>query len=210
MNKKVILITGASKGIGEHLAISLAYKYNLILCGRSITLADGFPTFISMPCDITVKEDIERVVARGVEKFGKIDILINNAGWWQFNDFEKITEEELLKMYEVNVKGMLLSTQAVLPLMRKANKGHIINILSIRAISGGPNRAAYSASKFAAKGLMDSLRIEVKPNIKITNICPGKVSDNDVTYTDLHKTIDYVLSLSDKAIIRDLIIGGHL
>jgi len=94
--------------------------------------------------------------------------------------------------------------------MLKQGQGHIINILSTRAITGGPNRAAYSASKFAAKGLMDSLRLEIPKSIKITNICPGKVSDEDVTHKDLCKTIDYVLSLSDKAIIRDLIIGGVL
>lgn len=208
--KKVILITGASKGMGENLAIHLSQYYNLILCSRNIKLDDSSKNFISLPCDITKKEDIENVITRGIEKFGKIDILINNAGWWQFTNFENITEEELLKMYEVNVKGILLCTQAVLPIMRKLNNGHIINILSIRAISGGPKKAAYSASKFAAKGLMDSLRIEVEPNIRITNICPGKVSEEDVTYSDLCKTVDYILSLSDKAIIRDLIIGGQL
>ena len=207
--KKVVLITGASRGIGQQLGNSL-WRYNKILCSRSMEAQDRYTNILSIPCDVTNKDDIKTMVNKGLEKFGRIDVLINNAGWWQFNDFENITEEEFSKMYEVNVKGILLTTQAVLPTMLKQGSGHIINILSIRAITGGPNRGAYTASKFAAKGLMDSLRLEVPESIKITNVCPGNVSEEDVTYKDLCNTIDYVLSLSDKAVVRDLIIGGHL
>ena len=208
--KKVALITGANRGIGKALALNMSDDYNLILCSETMPLADKFSTFLSMPCDVTNKNDVRKVVAKGLEKFGRIDVLINNAGWWQFHEFKNITEKELTKMYDVNVKGLLLFSQAVLPAMLKQQNRHIINILSIRAITGGPNRAAYSASKFAAKGLMDSLRMEIGSSIKITNICPGKVSKKDVTHKDLCKTVEYLLSLSNNAIIRDLIIGGQL
>jgi len=208
--KKVVLITGANRGIGRALALSLSEDYNLILCSKTMLLADKFKTFLRMPCDVTNKKDVEKVVSEGLKKFGRIDVLINNAGWWKFNEFKNITEKELDKMYDVNVKGLLLGSQAVLPAMLRQNRGYIINILSIRAISGGPNRAAYSASKFAAKGLIECLRMELNPTIKITNICPGKVSKKDVTNNDLCKTVGYLLSLSDKAIVRDLIIGGQL
>jgi NADP-dependent 3-hydroxy acid dehydrogenase YdfG len=207
--KKVALITGASRGIGQAIANSL-YNYNLILCSKSMKFQDRYSNILSMPCDITNKNQVKEVVNKGLEKFGRIDVLINNAGCWKFNNFGNITEEELQKMYDVNVKGILLCSQGVLETMLKQNSGHIINILSIRSITGAPDKAAYSASKFAAKGLMDSLRMEIGPAIKITNICPGKISNEDVTTKDICKTVDYILSLSDKATVRDIVIGGQL
>jgi len=208
--KKVVLVTGASKGIGNAVYSYLTGTCNLIICDKTMKPENRYNNIISIPCDITDKEQVQVMVNKGIEKFGRIDVLINNAGIYQFNNFEDITEEELNSMYQVNVKGILLCSQAVLPIMLKQNSGKILNILSIRSHTGAPTKAAYSASKFAAKGLMDSLRMELKSPINITNICPGKVSEEDVTYSDLCKTVDYLLSLSDKAIVRDIILGGQL
>jgi short-subunit dehydrogenase len=128
----------------------------------------------------------------------------------KFNNFMSLTEDELMEMFDVNVRSVLIVTQIVLKKMLKQNSGHIMNISSIRGISGCPNKSGYAASKFALQGLTDSLRLELKDTpIKITNICPGKVGQS-VLPTDVMLTVRYILSLSDITFIRNIILGGQL
>ena len=207
---KVALITGTSKGIGQAIDRTL-WQYNRIQCSPSTEFEDRYANILSVPCDVSNREQVKDMVNQGLAKFGRIDVLINNAGSYIFDDFENIKEEDFDNMYKVNTKGILICTQEILPIMRKQKTGHIINILSIRGITGCPGRGAYTATKFAAKGLTDSLRMELKDsNIKVTNICPGRVAPDKVTNEDICKTVDYVLSVSQNCNIRDIILGGQL
>ena len=191
--KKTAIITGGSSGLGKYLCNNLMSNYNIIdLSRRSI----------NTPCDITNNESIKNII----KNIKTVDLLINNAGVMLFNSFPNITEEEFDITFATNVKGTFLVTQSVLPLMN--SNSYIINISSIRGITGCPNKAIYSASKFALQGMTDSLRKESN-GVRITNICAGRIPDS-VTHLDILKTIKYITSLSNRTIIRDIILGGQL
>jgi short-subunit dehydrogenase len=193
--KKTAIITGGSGLLGKEIIKFLSKKYNVINLSRTNTIT---------PCDIC--EAVQ--IANYVHYLSSVDLLINNAGVMLYDSFSNIKEIDFDKTFLTNVKGAFLVTQTVLPLMPRGS--YIINISSIRGITGAPNKAIYSASKFALQGLMDSLRKELKDSgIKITNICPGKISES-VTTRDIVKTINYILSLSDETFIRDIILGGVL
>lgn len=193
--KKTAIITGGSGEIGKAIIKSLSNKYMILNLSRTDTIT---------PCDICEKVQISNYI----HYLSGVDLLINNAGIMLYDSFLNIKESDFDKTYLTNVKGTLLVTQTVLPIMTKGS--HIINISSIRGITGAKNKAAYSASKFALHGMMDSLRDELKTSdIKVTNICPGKLYES-VTSTDIVRTIKYILSLSNKTFIRDIVLGGVL
>lgn len=190
--KKTAIITGGSGTLGKAIIEALSDRYNIINLSRHDTIT---------PCDITKKVQISNYIAY----LSGVDLLINNAGIMLYDSFLNIKEKDFDTTYLTNVKGTFLVTQTVLPILNPGS--HIINISSIRGITGAPNKAAYSASKFALQGLTDSIRKEFKEaKFKITNICPGKVFDS-VMPEDIVKTINYILSLSDKTFIRDIILG---
>lgn len=192
---KTAIITGASSGVGFHLARALRDDYRILNLSRSNT---------ETSCDVRSKQSI----IKALEGVDSVDLLINSAGVMHFNSFMNIREDEIDEMYLTNVKGTFMMIQYVLPLM--PDGGHVINISSIRGITGAPTKAAYAASKFAVQGLTDSLRQELgKSKIKITNICPGKIPES-VEYSDIVKTVKYVLSLSETTMVRDIILGGQL
>lgn len=211
MNKKVAIITGANRGIGQMIANSLAIDYNTVICDVSAKFEDKYGNVLYIPCDVSDKNSVKDVVNKTIEKFGRIDVLVNNAGLMLFDLFDDIKDEDIDRMYDVNVKGALFFSQEVLPVMRKQNSGYIITISSTRGITGAPHKGAYSATKFAVRGLMESIQTENKKyGIKTTSICPGAVGDDKVTKEDVAKTVKYLLSLGPKAYVKQIIIGGQL
>jgi NAD(P)-dependent dehydrogenase (short-subunit alcohol dehydrogenase family) len=124
--------------------------------------------------DITSPDDAEDAVKAAIERFGKIDVLVNNAGAAQMGFFEEITPEQMSRQIETNLIGPMTVTQAILPEMRKARSGHIITITSRAGLVGMEFASVYAASKFGLEGWMESLRFEVEPfGIKTTIVEPG-------------------------------------
>ncbi|MBS3748869.1 MAG: SDR family oxidoreductase [Candidatus Thermoplasmatota archaeon] len=194
MDKKVILLTGASSGLGKSTADYLTKKGYIVL-GTSRTAAHpdeiridantSFPLMIKM--DVTSEQSISQVISFIQKKFGRIDILINNAGWGISGPIEETSIDVTKSLFEINVFGMLRVTQQVLPLMRTQNQGLIINISSIGGVIGLPFQGLYSASKFAVEGISESLRMEVSQfGIKVVLVEPG---DFKTSFTNNRKKI---------------------
>jgi len=226
MANKVAIVTGASRGIGKAIAQALFKNgYIVVACATSFSNKEK-KNYIELHCDVTKKEDIKKVVDTVMKKFGRINVLVNNAGLITYDKFTDIKEKDFDNLFLVNVKGVMLFSQAVLPIMKKQRSGYLINMSSIRGITGAPNKGAYSATKFAIRGLTETMFAENKEfGIKATTICPGLISTNSTkdimkTYglkkeevlreSDISDTLLYLLRLSPKAYVREIIIGGHL
>jgi len=182
---KVIIITGASSGIGKELAIKLSEKGALLsLAARNeIKLKEvaekcklKSKTVLTVTTDVSKKEQCKNLIEETINKFGKIDILINNAGITMWTMFEDITDIDLVeKIMKVNYLGSVYCTHFALPYLKKT-KGLIVGISSLTGRTGVPTRTAYAASKFAMTGFFDSLRIELKKTgVAVTMIYPGFV-----------------------------------
>ncbi len=158
--KKVILITGISSGFGKETASLLAGNGHKVY-GTIRKAAETDPLVHALHMDLTDPESIEKAVKTVFEKEGKIDVLINNAGMHSGGPVETIPVETIKLQMDTNFLGMVLLTQAVLPLMRKQGGGTIINFGSIGGLMGLPFQAFYSAGKFAIEGFSEALRMEV-------------------------------------------------
>jgi short-subunit dehydrogenase len=182
---QVVLITGASSGIGRRLAIDLATKGATVIgCGRSAErlqqteeeMRRANRSCAMMACDLGERREVEEMVGRVVADFGRIDILINNAGIGMRKPFVESSVETVEAIMRTNYLGMVYCTHAVLPSMIARGKGHIVNISSVAGKIGTLNTAAYCASKFAMNGFSESLYHELKPlGIHVSIICPGPV-----------------------------------
>lgn len=177
---KTWFITGASRGIGAEIAkAALANGDRVIATARNpkqvIEALNAEPDqLIALPLDVTDKQQVQRAVHDGVERFGAIDVLVNNAGYGQLGLFEEVTSEASEAQFAVNVLGLFEVTRAVLPVMRKQRSGHIFNFSSVGGIQGVGFAALYCASKFAVEGFSESLAQEVEQfGIKITIVGPG-------------------------------------
>ena len=173
---KVAFVTGASKGIGAAVARALAAEgVRLGLASRSgddLGIADA----VARTCDVRKLEQVEEAVAATVERFGRLDILVANAGVGSWGPFENTKLEDLDEMIDVNVKGMFWSVRAALPHLRAAGESDIVTIASEAGRRALPGEAAYVASKFAQLGFTRSLDHELRQHgIRCTNICPGGV-----------------------------------
>ncbi len=177
---KVWFITGCSTGFGRYLAIeALAKGYLVIVAARNPNdvkdiVANYANTSLVVKLDVTVPAQITSSVNEAIEKFGKIDVLVNNAGIGYFGAIEESEEAEVRRMFEINVFGLAHMTQAVLPIMRKQRSGHILNIASIGGLRSFPGVGFYNATKYAVDGLSESLSKEVAPlGIKVTIVAPS-------------------------------------
>ncbi|NML58835.1 oxidoreductase [Chryseobacterium cheonjiense] len=177
MNKKVVLITGASSGMGKETAKTLIKQgHTVYTVARRIDQMQDLKILGGHPIqmDITSENDIQNVVDVIIEKEGKIDVLWNNAGYGLFGSVEDIPVDEARQQFEVNLFGLAAITQKVLPYMRKANAGTIINTSSMGGKMYTPMGAWYHASKHAVEGFSDCLRLELKPfNINVVVLEPG-------------------------------------
>ena len=178
-NKNVWFITGAGRGMGIDIAkAALAKGYQVVATGRDpekvTQLLGENENLLVVKLDVTSTSDAEAAVKAAVDRFGTIDVLVNNAGNFYAGYFEEISPDQIEKQLATNFMGPLNVTRAVLPVMRKARSGHIISMSSIAGLVGGEFTSAYAASKFALEGWMESLRFEVETfGIKTTIVEPG-------------------------------------
>lgn len=193
MTQKVILITGASSGIGAGIARELAKTDAILLLGarresRLAALAEelrfnGSEVAIKA-LDVTRREDVVQFADYAREKWGRIDVMINNAGIMPLSPMASLRVDEWDQMIDVNIKGVLYGIAAVLPTMLAHQRGHIINIASIGALAVSPTAAVYCATKFAVRAISDGLRQE-NSQLRVTCVHPGVVeSELASTITD--------------------------
>lgn len=178
---KVVLITGASEGIGAACAAAFRQRGALLsLTARSEErLAQIGPDALITPGDITAEETRERVVARTIERFGTIDILINNAGMGIYTPAWRAPMPEIRQMFELNLFAPLAMIQTVAPHMRAQKSGMIVNVGSIAGKLTVPWLTLYSASKFAMGSLTNGIRMELeREGIRAMQVCPGYVNTN--------------------------------
>ncbi|HVW97632.1 MAG TPA: SDR family oxidoreductase [Mucilaginibacter sp.] len=188
LNDKVVIITGASSGIGKSLAIGLAKRgANLVLGARHFvnlcTISqkieqDYGVKAVSVQCDVTIEEDCKLLINQALTTFGKIDVLINNAGISMRALFKDTDLKVLKSVMDVNFWGTVYCTKYALPAITES-KGVIVGISSIAGYKGLPGRSGYSASKFAMNGFLDVLREEnLKTGVHILTACPGFTASN--------------------------------
>ena len=183
---KTAIITGASSGIGQATAKELAGKgYHVILAARredqlkelkdEIEAAGGTAEY--KVTDVTSAEEMRALAEAALEKNGKIDVLVNNAGLMPLSLMNKLKVDEWDRMIDVNIKGVLYGIAAVLPIMEKQKSGHIVNISSVAGHSIFKGSAVYSGTKFAVRAISEGLRQEIDPSheIRVTIVSPGAV-----------------------------------
>lgn len=169
----VILITGVTSGFGRAVARRLVSKGHKVY-GTSRSKEGAMDGFVCIKADSSSEEDVKTAVSYILEKEGRIDVLVNNAGMGIAGPLEFCSWEDCAKQMDVNFMGAVRYVQAVLPSMRVRKKGHIICISSIGGRVGLPYQAMYSASKFAIEGMCEALRLEVRQfGIKVTTVAPG-------------------------------------
>jgi NADP-dependent 3-hydroxy acid dehydrogenase YdfG len=183
---KVVIITGASSGIGEATAKELASKgAKLVLAARredrlkklQEEIQDNGGQAIYKVTDVTSHEQMEELAGYTLNQFGKIDVLVNNAGLMPLSFLHQKKVKEWDTMIDVNIKGVLYGIAAVLPFMREHKSGHIINISSVAGHVSGPTAAVYAGTKFAVRAISEGLRKEeFSNNIRTTIISPGRVT----------------------------------
>ena len=179
-NYPVWFITGCSTGFGRELAkLILSRGWKAVITARNVDqikgLAEGYEnTALVLPLDVTKKDQVLSAVAKAEETFGKIDVLVNNAGYGYFSSIEEGEEDKIRSQFETNFFGLVNMIQAVLPGMRQQRRGHIINFSSIGGLVGFTATGFYHATKFAVEGLSESLSKEVGPlGIKVLLVEPG-------------------------------------
>jgi len=169
---KIIVITGASAGIGKTTAELFKEKGNKVYCLQRRTV-EGFD---SISVDVTNKEAVDNAIKSIFDKEGRIDVLVNNSGFGISGAIEDTTQENIKKLFDVNFFGLVNAAQAVIPYMREKGGGTIVNVSSVAAPLSIPFQSFYSASKAAVSSFTESLRNEVAPfNIKVTSVLPGDV-----------------------------------
>jgi NADP-dependent 3-hydroxy acid dehydrogenase YdfG len=179
-DQPVWFITGCSTGFGRELAtLILKRGWNAIVTARKTEqiadLAEGFPdSALVMALDVNDKDQVASTVAKAQEAFGKIDVLVNNAGYGYFSSIEEGEEDKIRAQFETNVFGLIAMMQAVLPGMRERRRGHIVNFSSIGGLRSFMATGFYHATKFAVEGISESLSQEVAPlGIKVLLVEPG-------------------------------------
>lgn len=201
---KVWFITGCSTGFGRNIAMEALQQGNKVAVTSRNTddvkdIVAQYPdTTVAIKLDVTNAKQVTTAVELAIEKFGRIDVLVNNAGIGYFGAIEESEEAEYRRMFEINFFGLAAVTNAVLPVMRAQRSGHIINISSVGGLVAFPGIGFYNASKFAVTGYSEALAKEVAPlGIKVTVIAPsgfrtdwaGRSANNTkVVIDDYHET----------------------
>jgi len=183
---KVVVITGASSGLGEATARDLSAQGATVVLGarradRIKSLADELTRrggkALAVPTDVIHSEQVKKLVDGAVQAYGRIDVMINNAGLMPQSPLERLRIDEWDRMIDVNIKGVLYGIAAALPYMKEQKSGHIINVSSVAGHKVRAGGAVYAATKHAVLALSEGLRQEVKPyNIRTTVISPGAVA----------------------------------
>ncbi len=174
---KVAFVTGASRGIGAAVARSLSAEgVKLGLASRSGADLD-LPDAIGLECDVTDRGQVERAVAATVERFGRLDICIANAGVGSYHSLDQTPPEHIEEMIDVNLKGTIYAYRASIPHLIASGEGDIVTVASEAGRRGLPGEAVYCASKFGQVGLTRALDHELREkNVRCSNVCPGGVA----------------------------------
>ena len=186
IENKVVVITGASSGLGEAAARHLAAQGATVVLGArradriealAAELTAAGHKARAVVTDVTDREQVRNLVDTAVREFGRIDVMLNNAGLMPLAPLERLKVDEWDRMIDVNIKGVLYGIAAALPHMKERKSGHIINVSSVYGHVVDPGATVYCATKFAVRALSEGLRREVKPyDIRTTVISPGAVS----------------------------------
>jgi len=199
---KVIVITGASSGLGEAAARHLCAEGATVVLGarrverlKSLTedLIAGGGKARAVQTDVTKSDQVKKLVDTAVQTYGRIDVMVNNAGLMPHSPLERLKVDEWNQMVDVNLKGVLYGIAAALPYMKQQKSGHFINVSSVAGHKVSYAGAVYAATKHAVRALSEGLRQEVKPyNIRTTIISPGAVATelpDRITESDVSKNI---------------------
>ena len=239
LKDKVAIITGASSGIGEATARRLAESgARVVLAARRVERLEALAadierregTALVAPTDVTDERSVQRLARTALDAFGRIDILINNAGIMPLSPISKLKVAEWDRMIDVNIKGVLYCVAATLPTMLEQGSGHIINVSSVAGRRPFPSGTVYSATKFAVRAISQGLRLELSPinGIRVTDIEPGVVAtelthhitDNETANRfqemwaektplesiDIAETILFVLSRPDHVNVNEILV----
>ncbi|WP_102958835.1 SDR family oxidoreductase [Mangrovicella endophytica] len=182
---KVVVITGAGSGIGRATALHLAASGAKVVLGArreeqiagvaaEIEAAGGQAAF--RRTDVTRRDEVEALVQLACERFGRLDVLVNNAGIGPISRFDALKVEDWDAMIDVNIRGVLHGIAAALPIFGRQKSGHIVNIVSTAGLKIVPTMGVYAATKNAARTITEALRQESGPNLRVTEISPGFVA----------------------------------
>ncbi|WP_292389971.1 SDR family NAD(P)-dependent oxidoreductase [Methanosarcina sp. UBA5] len=186
------LVTGGSRGIGRAICLALAKEgANVIITARNENeIKDTMDKLkamgskaLAIRADVRSEEDVRRLVSMTIDKCGRLDILINNAGVAYKKRLEETTLQEYEKIMDTNLKGVFLCTKYAIPYLRESKNGKIINISSVGGLHGLPDFSVYCASKFGVNGMTESVAAELEGEIKVYSVCPGAVD------TDMYRSI---------------------
>ena len=215
IENKVIVITGGSSGLGEATARFLAQKGAKVVLGarRSEKLAaivndiraqGGEAEFVTM--DVTKSDQVQMLIDKAIETFGRLDVMINNAGLMSIAPLAELKVDEWDRMIDINVKGVLYGIAAALPVFTKQNSGHFINLSSIAGVKViAPGGVVYSGTKFAVSAISEGLRVEVGGAIRTTTIEPGMVKSELVNGSSHQESANFMSEVYKHAISADAI-----
>src|SRR5580692_10807567 len=181
---KVVVITGASSGIGEATALLLAERGAKVVLGArgqnrlktlAARIADAGGEAAYAPTDVKRREDVINLVKLACERYGKVDVLVNNAGIMPVSPLDDLRVEDWEEMIDINIKGVLYGIAAALPVFRKQGFGHFVNTASTAGHKTVPNQSIYSGTKFAVRAISEGLRQEAGDKLRVTIISPGFV-----------------------------------
>lgn len=196
ISSKVVVITGASSGLGEATARHLAARgAKVVLGARRVERLQGLVAEIeaaggealAIATDVTSAQQVNALIAGAVQRFGRVDVLVNNAGLMAIAPMDEVKVDEWSRMFDINVMGVLHGVAAALPLFRQQGSGHFINVASVAGIKVfSPGGTVYSATKFAVRAISEGLRHEVGGAIRTTVISPGAV-DSELKHGSSHE-----------------------
>lgn len=180
--QKIILVTGASSGIGEAVVRRLAGEGHVVVAGarrtdRLAALADSAEGAVeAVRVDVTDRDDVRAFVDSARERHGRVDVLVNNAGVMPLSRLDALLVDEWDRMVDVNLRGLLHGIAAALPVFTEQGGGHFVTTASIGAHQVVPTAAVYSGTKYAAWAITEGLRLESDPSIRVTTLTPGVVT----------------------------------
>lgn len=178
--EKVLFVTGASSGIGrETVKLFQAKNWKVAATMRSPEASEDLQKIADVECfrlDVTEPASIEKAFSDALEKFGRIDVVVNNAGYGLLGPFEAATDEQVRRQFETNVLGLMNVCRAAIPYFRQNKRGHIVNISSLGGRTAFPFSSLYNATKWAVEGFTESLQYELEPfNVRVKLIEPGPI-----------------------------------
>ncbi|MBO3272302.1 oxidoreductase [Hymenobacter defluvii] len=206
--QQVWFITGASKGFGLELVKQLLQQgHQVAATSRDVAqlqavVATDAASFLPLAVDLSTEASVRHAIAAAVQQFGRLDVVVNNAGYGQLGSLEEVSDVEARENFDVNVFGTLNVIRQAMPYLRQQQRGHLINFSSIAGIQGGfPGWGVYCATKFAVEGLSEALAAEVAPfGVKVTVVAPGYFRTNFLQSGSLKLASD---QLVDYQLVRD-------